>query len=38
MSDRIRHWPALAMSALVAACAAGPDYVRPSAPPVDRFT
>ena len=38
MSDRIRHWPALAMSALVAACAAGPDYVRPPAPPVDRFT
>jgi NodT family efflux transporter outer membrane factor (OMF) lipoprotein len=38
MSDRLRHGLAFAMAMLMAACAAGPDYVRPPAPAIDRFT
>src|SRR5690349_3536105 len=38
MSDRIRCWPVFAIPVLLAACAVGPDYVRPPAPPGDGFT
>ena len=38
MSDRVMRWSTSAMALLLAACAAGPDYVRPPAPAVDRFT
>jgi len=38
MNDGVRGRLALATCMLLAACAAGPDYVRPPAPPLDRFT